>query len=62
MNIAGSFNNTALIWAAMQGDPEIANALIQAGADVNKPGYNSRTALYEASHRGSIQAEYENFL
>ena len=55
MNVAGSFNSTALIWAAMKDDLEIVNALIQAGAEVNKPGYNGRTALYEASHCGSLK-------
>ena len=38
VNVSDSFNNTALIWAAIKDDLEIVNALIQAGADVNKPG------------------------
>ena len=48
MNISGSFGNTALVWAAVNGHQETLDLLIRAGAIVNLQNPNGWTALKAA--------------
>jgi hypothetical protein len=46
-------NTSALIFASMHGHNDIAEALLERGADVNKPGKGGYTALHWASQKGN---------
>ncbi len=48
-NIEGA---TALMWASLEGHPEIAKLLIEEGADVNVQNDDGATALMAASQEG----------
>ncbi|GMI35372.1 hypothetical protein TeGR_g13414 [Tetraparma gracilis] len=51
----GDDGKTALWWAAMQEHLEAAQALIGAGADVDKGDTNEATPLYWAAYRGNLE-------
>jgi cytohesin len=48
----GGGETTALIWAATEGNTEVVQRLIEAGADVNGRDYALWTSLHEASKHG----------
>ena len=55
LNLQSVWGNTALIWAAREGDSEIAQALINAGADPDLQNERGYTALIWAARGGHLE-------
>ncbi len=54
-NAKDSFGGTALSYAALQGNAEIAKLLLAHGADVNAKGLLDSTALISAASKGQVE-------
>jgi len=55
VHVRGSFGNTPLHVAAVQGDMEAVRLLIDAGADLNSQGEHGYTPLHEAVEQGHFE-------